>query len=85
MFMFTTFIVIDARARSDRGDEEKAIASRTAINGRCSASRLMLVLINLLGVLALVVGLLVSIPVSVARLVVHAYRVLGGAQARAQP
>ena len=38
---------------------------------------LLLVLINLLGLLALVVGLLVSIPVSTLAFV-HAYRVLGG-------
>ena len=37
----------------------------------------MLVLINLLGVIALVVGLLVSIPVS-SLAVAHAYRVLSG-------
>jgi len=38
---------------------------------------LMLVLINLLGALALIVGLLVSIPGSTLAFV-HAYRVLGG-------
>ena len=38
---------------------------------------LLLLLINLLGLLALVVGLLVSIPVSTLAFV-HAYRVLGG-------
>jgi len=38
---------------------------------------LLLLLINLLGLLALVVGILVSIPVSTLAFV-HAYRVLGG-------
>ena len=38
---------------------------------------LMLVLINLLGALALIVGLLVSVPVSTLAFA-HAYRVLGG-------
>ena len=38
---------------------------------------LLLLLINLLGLLALVVGILVSIPVSTLAFM-HAYRVLGG-------
>lgn len=76
MFMFSTFIVIDR----DLGPIEAMKESNRITYGHkwtLLGLMLMLVLINLLGVLALVVGLLVSIPVSTLA-VVHAYRVLGG-------
>jgi uncharacterized membrane protein len=76
MFMFATLIVI-----------EREVGPIDALNASNQLTRghkwplfgfvLLLVLINLLGVLALVVGLLVSIPVTTLAFV-HAYRVLGG-------
>jgi uncharacterized membrane protein len=76
MFMFATFVVI-----------ERELGPIDAMNESNRLTRghkwpllgfvLLLVLINLLGLLALVVGLLVSIPVSTLAFV-HAYRVLGG-------
>jgi uncharacterized membrane protein len=74
MFMFTTFIVIDR----ERGPVEAMKESNRITYGHkwsLLGFTLVLVLINLLGVLALVVGLLVSIPVS-SLAVTHAYRVL---------
>lgn len=76
MFMFTTFIVIDRGL----GPIEAMKESRRITYGHkwsLLGFTLMLVLINLLGVIALVVGLLVSIPVS-SLAVAHAYRVLSG-------
>jgi uncharacterized membrane protein len=76
MFMFTTFIVIDRGL----GPIEAMKESHRITNGHkwsLLGFTLMLVLINLLGVIALVVGLLVSIPVS-SLAVAHAYRVLSG-------
>jgi uncharacterized membrane protein len=76
MFMFTTFIVIDR----ELGPIEAMKESNRITHGHkwtLLGFALMLVLINLLGVLALVVGLLVSIPVS-SLAVAHAYRVLAG-------
>ena len=76
MFMFTTFIVIDRGL----GPIEAMKESRRITYGHkwsLLGFTLMLVLINLLGLIALVVGLLVSIPVS-SLAVTHAYRVLSG-------
>lgn len=76
MFMFTTFIVIDRGL----GPIEAMKESRRITDGHkwmLLGFSLMLVLINLLGMLALVVGLLVTIPVSSLALVC-AYRLLGG-------
>ncbi len=76
MFMFTTFIAIDRAL----GPIEAMKESRRITHGHkwtLLGFSLMLVLINLLGILALVVGLLVTIPVSSLALV-SAYRQLGG-------
>ncbi len=76
MFMFTTFIVIDRTL----GPIEAMKESHRITHGHkwtLLGFSLMLVLINLLGILALVVGLLVTIPVSSLALV-SAYRQLGG-------
>jgi uncharacterized membrane protein len=76
MFMFTTFIVIDR----ELGPVEAMKESNRITYGHkwnLLGFTLVLVLINLLGVIALVVGLLVSIPVS-SLAVTHAYRVLSG-------
>ena len=76
MFMFTTFIVIDRTL----GPIEAMKESRRITHGHkwtLLGFSLMLVLINLLGILALVVGLLVTIPVSSLALV-SAYRQLAG-------
>jgi uncharacterized membrane protein len=76
MFMFTTFIVIER----EFGPIDAMKESRRITHGhkwQLLGFSLLLVLINLLGVAALVVGLLVSIPVS-SLAFVHAYRFLGG-------
>ena len=76
MFMFTTFIVIDR----ELGPIEAMKESKRITHGHkwsLLGFSLVLVLINLLGVLALVFGLLVSIPVS-SLAFVHAYRLLAG-------
>ena len=76
MFMFTTFIVIER----ELGPVEAMTESRRITRGYkwpLLGFGLLLVLINLLGLVALVVGILVSIPVS-SLAVVHAYRVLSG-------
>jgi uncharacterized membrane protein len=76
MFMFTTFIVIDR----ELGPIEAMKESNRITYGHkwtLLGFALMLVLINLLGAIVLVVGLLVSIPVS-SLAVAHAYRVLAG-------
>jgi uncharacterized membrane protein len=76
MFMFATFIVIDRGL----GPVEAMKESNRITRGHkwpLLGLLLVLVLINLLGILALVVGLLVSIPVSTLAFV-HAYRVLLG-------
>ena len=76
MFMFATFIVIDR----ELGPIEAMKESKRLAHGHKWALLgfvLVLALINLLGVLALGVGLLVSIPVS-SLAFVHTYRVLGG-------
>ncbi|MGZ8415599.1 MAG: hypothetical protein ACXWVQ_01240 [Methyloceanibacter sp.] len=76
MFMFTTFIVIER----ELGPIDAMNASNQLTRGhkwQLLGLVLLLVLINLLGLMALVVGLLVSIPVSTLAFV-HAYRVLGG-------
>jgi uncharacterized membrane protein len=76
MFMFTTFIVIDRGLGPIEAMKE---SNRITYGHKWTllGFTLMLLLINLLGVIALVVGLLVSIPVS-SLAVAHAYRVLGG-------
>jgi len=74
MFMFATFIVVDR----ELGPIEAMKESKRLAHGHKWALLgfvLMLALINLLGVLALGVGLLVSIPVS-SLAFVHAYRTL---------
>ncbi|MGZ8400173.1 MAG: hypothetical protein ACXWVI_02570 [Methyloceanibacter sp.] len=76
MFMFTTFIVIER----ELGPIDAMNASNQLTRGhkwQLLGLVLLLMLINLLGLMALVVGLLVSIPVSTLAFV-HAYRVLGG-------
>jgi uncharacterized membrane protein len=76
MFMFTTFIVIDRELGPIEAMKE---SNRMARGHKWSllGFMLVLVLINLLGVLALVVGLLVSIPVS-SLAFAYAYRLLSG-------
>jgi uncharacterized membrane protein len=76
MFMFTSFVVIDR----EKGPVESMAVSKLITKGKrwpLLGFVLLLTLINLAGVLAFVVGLLVSIPVSVLAFA-HAYRVLAG-------
>ncbi|MGA7456483.1 MAG: hypothetical protein WBW51_04030 [Methyloceanibacter sp.] len=76
MFMFAPFVVIER----ELGPIDAMNESNRLTRGhkwQLLGFVLLLVLINLLGLLALVVGLLVSIPVSTLAFV-HAYRVLGG-------
>lgn len=76
MFMFVTFIVIDR----ELGPIEAMKESHRITRGHkwnLLGFTLVLVLINLLGVLALLVGLLVSIPVS-SLAFAHVYRLLAG-------
>ena len=76
MFMFAPFIVIEREV----GPIDAMNASNQLTRGhkwQLLGLVLLLVLINLLGLMALVVGMLVSIPVSTLAFV-HAYRVLGG-------
>jgi uncharacterized membrane protein len=80
MFMFTTFIVIER----EFGPIDAMKESRRITHGhkwQLLGFMLLLVLINLLGMAVLLVGLLISIPVS-SLAFAHAYRVLGG---RAEP
>jgi uncharacterized membrane protein len=76
MFMFANLIVIDREAGPIEAMKE---SKRITYGHKWSLLGFVLVVtgINLLGILALVVGLLVSIPVSWLALV-HAYRTLGG-------
>ena len=76
MFMFATIIVIDR----ERGPIEAMKESMRITRGHkwpLLGFALVLVLLNVLGLLALGVGLLVSIPVSLLAFV-HAYRTLAG-------
>jgi uncharacterized membrane protein len=76
MFMFSTFIVIERSL----GPIDAMSESRRLTRGhkwQLLGFFGLLFLINLLGLLALIVGILVSIPVS-ALAFVHAYRALGG-------
>jgi uncharacterized membrane protein len=76
MFMFATFIVIER----ELGPIDALSESHRITRGYkwpLFGFVLLLLLINVLGVLALIVGLLVSIPVSTLAFV-HAYRALGG-------
>lgn len=76
MFMFATFIVIER----ELGPIDALSESHRLTRGhkwQLFGFVLLLILVNLLGLLALVVGILVSIPVSTLAFV-HAYRVLGG-------
>jgi uncharacterized membrane protein len=76
MFMFATFVVIER----ELGPIDAMNESNRLTRGhkwQLFGFVLVLLLINLLGLLALVVGILVSIPVSTLAFV-HAYRVLGG-------
>jgi uncharacterized membrane protein len=76
MFMFAFFSVIER----ELGPIEALSESNRITRGHkwpLFGLVLLLIGINLLGVLALGVGLLVSIPVSTLAFV-HAYRVLGG-------
>ena len=80
MFMFTTFIVIDR----ELGPVEAMKESHRITRGHkwpLLGFLLVLMLINIAGLMALVVGLLVTIPVS-SLAVTHAYRVLGGRAVR---
>jgi uncharacterized membrane protein len=77
MFMFSTLIVIDR----ELGPLDAMTESNRVTHGyKWNLLGLVpiLFLINLLGILAFVVGLLVSIPVT-ALAFMHAYRVLSGA------
>jgi uncharacterized membrane protein len=84
MFLFTTLIVIER----ELGPIEALSESNCLTRGHkwpLLGFMLLLLLVNLLGLLALVVGLLVSIPVTTLAFV-HAYRVSWAArQSRAQP
>jgi uncharacterized membrane protein len=76
MFMFSSFIVIDR----EKGPIESMAVSKLITKGKrwpLLGFILLLLLINIAGLLALVVGLLVTIPVSTLAFA-HAYRVLGG-------
>jgi uncharacterized membrane protein len=76
MFMFATFIVIER----ELGPIDALSESHRITRGYkwpLFGFVLLLLLINVLGLLALIVGLLVSIPVSTLAFV-HAYRTLGG-------
>jgi uncharacterized membrane protein len=77
MFMFSSFAVIDR----EKGPIESMAVSKLITKGhrwKLLGFTLLLVLINIAGLLALVIGLLVTIPVSTLAFA-HAYRVLGGA------
>jgi uncharacterized membrane protein len=77
MFMFSSFVVIDR----EKGPIESMAVSKLITKGHrwpLLGFILLLTLINIAGLLALVVGLLVTVPVSTLAFV-HAYRVLGGA------
>jgi Protein of unknown function (DUF975) len=76
MFMFTTFIVVDRELGPIEAMKESNRITR-GYKWSLLGLVLMFVLINLLGVLALGVGLLVSLPVS-SLAFVHAYRQLSG-------
>jgi uncharacterized membrane protein len=76
MFMFTSFIVIDR----EKGPIESMAISKLITKGKrwpLLGFVLLLFLINIAGMLALIVGLLVTIPVSTLAFT-HAYRGLGG-------
>jgi uncharacterized membrane protein len=76
MFMFASFIVIDR----EKGPIESMAMSKLITRGHrwpLLGFVLLLFLINLAGLLALIVGLLVTIPVSTLAFA-HAYRALGG-------
>lgn len=76
MFMFATFVVIER----EFGPIDAMNESNRLTRGhkwQLFGFVLVLLLINVLGLMALVVGILVSIPVSTLAFV-HAYRVLGG-------
>lgn len=76
MFMFAPFIVIERELGPIDALKE---SNRVTRGHKWTLLGLvgLLILINILGVLALVVGLLVSIPVSTLAFV-HAYRILAG-------
>jgi uncharacterized membrane protein len=76
MFMFATFVVIER----ELGPIDALTESHRMTRGHkwpLFGFMLLLLLVNLLGLLALVVGVLVSIPVSTLAFV-YAYRALGG-------
>lgn len=76
MFMFSSFIVIDR----EKGPIESMAVSKLITKGKrwqLLGFVLLLVLINVAGMLALGIGLLVTIPVSTLAFT-HAYRVLAG-------
>jgi uncharacterized membrane protein len=74
MFMFATFIVIDRELGPINAMNESARIAK-GYKWQLFGFTLVLVLINLLGLLALVVGLLVTVPVT-SLAFVHVYRVL---------
>ncbi len=76
MFIFSTFLVIDREIDPIEAMKESYRMTR-GHKWNLLGLLLMLILVNLLGVLALIVGLLVSVPVTALALT-HAYRVLGG-------
>ncbi len=76
MFMFATFIVIERELGPIEAMKESGRITR-GYKWQLLGFVAVLMLVNLLGVLALVVGLLVSIPVSTLAFV-HIYRILAG-------
>jgi uncharacterized membrane protein len=76
MFMFSTFLVIDRELAPIEALKE---SNRITYGHkwRLLGFTLVLLLINVLGALALLVGLLVTVPVS-SLTFTHAYRVLSG-------
>ncbi len=83
IFMFATFSVIDREFGPIKALQESYHITRRHLWDLFVLS-LLLFLINLAGLLALVVGLLVSAPVSLLALA-HAYRVLSGTAGAAPP
>lgn len=83
MFAFSTFLVID-RGLGPIGALQESYRITNGYKWDLFWLSLLLLLINLAGLLALVVGLFVSAPVTLLALT-HAYRVLGGGAATPRP
>ena len=78
MFMFATILVIDRELGPIEAMKESNRVTR-GYKWNLLGLVLVLALVNLLGALALFVGLLVSVPVTLLALM-HVYRVLAGAR-----